>query len=108
MSRRNHLHDEMCWRTVGMLKAGASQSAVARKLNVHRSVIHRSWNHYQRDQSASRGRGSGRRRITTTRNGRRSLPVAMCQTPEDTNRATAGSRSCRKAHFPPNYVAQTA
>ncbi|GBN28270.1 hypothetical protein AVEN_260530-1 [Araneus ventricosus] len=47
MSRRNHLHDEMRWRVVGMLQAGARQSAVARGLNVHCSVIHRLWNHYQ-------------------------------------------------------------
>ncbi|GBL75036.1 hypothetical protein AVEN_243826-1 [Araneus ventricosus] len=47
MSRRNHLHDEMRWRAVGMSQAGAIQSAVARELNVHRSVIHRLWNHYQ-------------------------------------------------------------
>ncbi|GBM35163.1 hypothetical protein AVEN_140761-1 [Araneus ventricosus] len=66
MSRRNHLHDEMRWRAVGMLKAGAKESAVAREPNVHRSVIHRLWNHYQRDQNASRRRGFGRRRITTT------------------------------------------
>ncbi|GBM53607.1 hypothetical protein AVEN_105494-1 [Araneus ventricosus] len=43
MSRRNHLHDEMRWRAVGMLQAGARQSAVAGELNVHRSVIHRMW-----------------------------------------------------------------
>ncbi|GBM70198.1 hypothetical protein AVEN_20502-1 [Araneus ventricosus] len=36
------------------------------ELNVHRSVIHRLWNHYQRDRNVSRRRGSGRRRITTT------------------------------------------
>ncbi|GBM13128.1 hypothetical protein AVEN_64343-1 [Araneus ventricosus] len=66
MSRRNHFHDEMRWRAVGMLQAGARQSAVARELNVHRSVIHRLWIHYQRDQNASRRRGSRRRRITTT------------------------------------------
>ncbi|GBL81872.1 hypothetical protein AVEN_50476-1 [Araneus ventricosus] len=65
MSRRNHLHNEMRWRAVGMLQAGAKQSAVARQLNVHRSVIHRLWNHYHRDQNASRIRGSGNRRITT-------------------------------------------
>ncbi|GBN89124.1 hypothetical protein AVEN_70691-1 [Araneus ventricosus] len=47
-----------------MLQAGARQTAVAREL--HRNVIHRLWNHYQRDQNASRRRGSGRRRITTT------------------------------------------
>ncbi|GBL91299.1 hypothetical protein AVEN_203454-1 [Araneus ventricosus] len=45
MSRRNHLHDEMRWRAVGMLQADTRQSAVARELNVHRSVIHRLWNH---------------------------------------------------------------
>ncbi|GBL97951.1 hypothetical protein AVEN_126858-1 [Araneus ventricosus] len=66
MSRRNHFHDEMRWRAVGMLQAGARQSAVARELNEHRSVIHRLWNHYQRDQNASRRCGSGRRRIITT------------------------------------------
>ncbi|GBN87075.1 hypothetical protein AVEN_112526-1 [Araneus ventricosus] len=66
MSRRNHLHYEMRWRAVGMLQAGARQSPVARELNVHRSVMHRLWNHYQRDQNASRRRGSGRWRITTT------------------------------------------
>ncbi|GBM29451.1 hypothetical protein AVEN_255838-1 [Araneus ventricosus] len=65
-SIRNHLHDEMRWRAVSMLQAGSRQSAVARELNVHRSVIQRLWNHYQRDQNASRRRGSGRRRITTT------------------------------------------
>ncbi|GBL86046.1 hypothetical protein AVEN_89098-1 [Araneus ventricosus] len=66
MSRRNHLHDEMRWMAVSMLQAEARQSAVARELNVNRNVIHRLWNHYQRDQNASRRRGSGRRRITTT------------------------------------------
>ncbi|GBN32395.1 hypothetical protein AVEN_93725-1 [Araneus ventricosus] len=66
MSRRNHLHDEMHWRAVGMLQAGARQSAIARELNVHHSVIHRLWNHYQTDQNASRRRGSGCRIITTT------------------------------------------
>ncbi|GBM81490.1 hypothetical protein AVEN_154537-1 [Araneus ventricosus] len=53
MSRRNHSHDEIRCRAVGMLQAGARQSAVARDLNVLRSVIHRLWNHYQRDQNAS-------------------------------------------------------
>ncbi|GBN87422.1 hypothetical protein AVEN_39229-1 [Araneus ventricosus] len=66
MSRRYHLHDEMHWRIISMLQAGARQSAVARELNVHRSVIHRLWNHYRRNQNASRRRGSGHRRITTT------------------------------------------
>ncbi|GBM40846.1 hypothetical protein AVEN_6911-1 [Araneus ventricosus] len=70
MSRRKHLHDEMRWKTVGMLHAGARQPAVARDLNVHRRVIHRLWNHYQRDQNASRRRGSGRRRIITTADNR--------------------------------------
>ncbi|GBN92582.1 hypothetical protein AVEN_44243-1 [Araneus ventricosus] len=41
MSRRNHLHDEMRWRAVGTLQAGARQSAVARELIVHRSAIHK-------------------------------------------------------------------
>ncbi|GBL89553.1 hypothetical protein AVEN_87883-1 [Araneus ventricosus] len=41
MSRRNHLHDEMRWRAVSMLQAGARQSTVARELNVHLSVTHR-------------------------------------------------------------------
>ncbi|GBM93671.1 hypothetical protein AVEN_42601-1 [Araneus ventricosus] len=41
MSRRNHLHDELRWMSVGML-----------------------------DQNASRRRGSGRRRITTTADNR--------------------------------------
>ncbi|GBM43554.1 hypothetical protein AVEN_252158-1 [Araneus ventricosus] len=76
MSRRNQLHDEMRWRAVGMLQAGARQSAVGRELNVHRSVIHRQWNHYQRDQNASRRRGSGRRRITTTADDRCLLQCA--------------------------------
>ncbi|GBN66581.1 hypothetical protein AVEN_231792-1 [Araneus ventricosus] len=76
MSRRNHLHDEMRWRAVGMLRAGARQSAVDRELNVHRGVIHRLWNHYQRDQNASRRRGSGRWRITTTADDRYLLQCA--------------------------------
>ncbi|GBM00718.1 hypothetical protein AVEN_150889-1 [Araneus ventricosus] len=67
MSRRNHLHDEMRWRAVGMLQVGARQSAVARELNVHRSAIHRLWNHYQRDQNVSRRR--------TATNGRTDLYV---------------------------------
>ncbi|GBO10237.1 hypothetical protein AVEN_214783-1 [Araneus ventricosus] len=42
------------------------QSDVARDLNVHRSVIHMLWNHYQRDKKSTSRRGSGRRRIATT------------------------------------------
>ncbi|GBN60819.1 hypothetical protein AVEN_59315-1 [Araneus ventricosus] len=76
MSRRNRFHDQMRWRDVGMLRAGARQSAVAIYLNVHRSVIHRLWNHYQRDQNASRRRGSGRRRIATTADDRYLLQCA--------------------------------
>ncbi|GBM05514.1 hypothetical protein AVEN_94793-1 [Araneus ventricosus] len=54
LSRRNHLHDEMRWRAIGMLQADSRQSAVRQsgELNLHRSVIHRLWNHYQRNQSA--------------------------------------------------------
>ncbi|GBM72727.1 hypothetical protein AVEN_67697-1 [Araneus ventricosus] len=59
-----------------MLQAGASQSAVSKELNVHRSVIHRLWCHYQRDQNSSRRRGSGRRRITTTADDRYLLQCA--------------------------------
>ncbi|GBN89359.1 hypothetical protein AVEN_161862-1 [Araneus ventricosus] len=76
MSSRNHLHDEMRWRAIGMLQAGAGQSPVARELKVHRSVIHRLWNHYQRYQNASRRRGSGRRRIATTADDRYLLQCA--------------------------------
>ncbi|GBL85530.1 hypothetical protein AVEN_34687-1 [Araneus ventricosus] len=76
MSGRNHLHDEMRWRAVGMLQAGAGKSAAARELNVHRSIVHRLWNHYQRDENASRRRGSGRRRITTTADDRYLLQCA--------------------------------
>ncbi|GBN82806.1 hypothetical protein AVEN_120497-1 [Araneus ventricosus] len=57
ISRRNHLHDEMRWRVVGKLLAGARQYVVARKLNVHRNAIHRLWKHYQRNQNASRDVG---------------------------------------------------
>ncbi|GBN94939.1 hypothetical protein AVEN_130744-1 [Araneus ventricosus] len=56
----------MRWRSVGMLQASARQRGVARELNVHRSIIYRLWNHYQRDRSASRRHGSVRQRITTT------------------------------------------
>ncbi|GBL85079.1 hypothetical protein AVEN_221309-1 [Araneus ventricosus] len=59
-----------------MLQAGARQSAVARELNVHRSVIHKLWNHYQREQNASRRRGSGCGRITTTADDRYLLQCA--------------------------------
>ncbi|GBL90894.1 hypothetical protein AVEN_27999-1 [Araneus ventricosus] len=76
MNRRNHFHDEICWRAVGMLQAGARQSAVARELNVHLSFNHRLWNHYQSDQNASGRRGSGRRRITTTADDRYLLQCA--------------------------------
>ncbi|GBO24997.1 hypothetical protein AVEN_192241-1 [Araneus ventricosus] len=76
MSRRNHLHDEMRWRAVGILQAGVRQYTVARDLNVHRSVIHRLWNHYQRDQNGSRGCGCGCRRITTTADDRYLLQCA--------------------------------
>ncbi|GBM41977.1 hypothetical protein AVEN_3600-1 [Araneus ventricosus] len=65
----------MRWRAVGMLQADARQSAVVRELNMHRRVIHRLWNHYQRDQNARR-RGSGCRRITTTADDRNMLQCA--------------------------------
>ncbi|GBM60393.1 hypothetical protein AVEN_156952-1 [Araneus ventricosus] len=107
MSRRNHLHDEMRWRALGMLQAGARQSAVVRELNVHRSVIHRLWNHYQRDQNASRRLGSGRRRITTTADDRYLLQCAKSRRTLTgltlTGVAALGCR--RKVHVPPNCVA---
>ncbi|GBL74178.1 hypothetical protein AVEN_231060-1 [Araneus ventricosus] len=68
MSRTNYLHDKMRWRAVGILQDCSRQSAIARELNVHRSAIHRLWNHYQRDENTIRRRGSGRRRITTKAN----------------------------------------
>ncbi|GBM80517.1 hypothetical protein AVEN_123272-1 [Araneus ventricosus] len=83
--------DEMRWRAVGMLQAGERQSAVARGLNVHRSVNHRLWNNYQRDQNASRRLGSGRWRIATTAD---DCYLLTYQTLEDTNRSnTSWSRS---------------
>ncbi|GBL80340.1 hypothetical protein AVEN_92250-1 [Araneus ventricosus] len=51
MSRRDHLYDEIHWRAASKLQARVRQSAVARELNVHCSVIHRLWNRYQRDQN---------------------------------------------------------
>ncbi|GBN26123.1 hypothetical protein AVEN_275671-1 [Araneus ventricosus] len=48
-------------------------------MNVHRSVIHRLWNHYRRDQNASRRRGSGLRKITTTADDRYLLQCARCR-----------------------------
>ncbi|GBM86301.1 hypothetical protein AVEN_207992-1 [Araneus ventricosus] len=66
----------MRWRAVGILQAGVRQSAVAIELNVHRSVFHRLWNHYQKDQNARRRRESGRWRITTTADDRYLLQCA--------------------------------
>ncbi|GBO42189.1 hypothetical protein AVEN_108632-1 [Araneus ventricosus] len=107
MSRRNYLQDEMRWRAVGMLQAGARRSALARELNVHRSVIHSLWNHYQRDQNARGRRGSGH----AGESPQWQTTVAMCRTPVDTNSATAGVAAlccCGKAHIPTKCVAQTA
>ncbi|GBN29023.1 hypothetical protein AVEN_114707-1 [Araneus ventricosus] len=89
-----------------MLQARARQSAAARQLNVHRNVIHKLWNHYQRDQKASRRRGSGCRRITTTAD-----YCYLLQCARRRRTLTAGVAAlwfCRKAHIPPNFVAQTA
>ncbi|GBM64379.1 hypothetical protein AVEN_101463-1 [Araneus ventricosus] len=70
-SRRNHLHDEMRWRAVDMLQVGVGRSAVVRELNVHRTVIHRLWNHYQkRIKTPAEDVG---RRITTTADDRNLL-----------------------------------
>ncbi|GBN34973.1 hypothetical protein AVEN_9930-1 [Araneus ventricosus] len=76
MSRRNHLHDEMRWRAVGMLQAGFRQYAVATELNVHDSAINRLWNNYQIGRNASRRRGYGLRRITTAADNRHLLQCA--------------------------------
>ncbi|GBN20750.1 hypothetical protein AVEN_113903-1 [Araneus ventricosus] len=107
--RRNHFQDEMRWRAVGRLQAGARQSAVARGLNVHRSVIHRLWNHYQRDQNASRRRGSGRLRITTMADYRYLLQCARRRRTLTclTLTGIVALCCCRKVHVPPNCVAQT-
>ncbi|GBN41752.1 hypothetical protein AVEN_129757-1 [Araneus ventricosus] len=106
MGRRNHLHDQMRWRAVGMLQAGARQLAAARELNVHHSVIHRLRNHYQIDQNASRRLGYGRRRITTSAD-----DSYLLQCTRRRRTLTAGVAApccCRKAHIPPNCVVQTA
>ncbi|GBM96382.1 hypothetical protein AVEN_64085-1 [Araneus ventricosus] len=84
----------------------AQNNLLLPELNVHRSVIHRLWNRYQRDQNASKRRGSGRRRIITTTDDRYLLQRARCR-----RALTAGVAAfccCRKAHIPPNCVAQTA
>ncbi|GBN77939.1 hypothetical protein AVEN_2973-1 [Araneus ventricosus] len=79
VSRRNHLHYEMRFISVGMLQAGARQSAVAREDSAQRSVIHWLWNHCQRHKNASRRRVSGRRRIATTTDVHYLLQCARCQ-----------------------------
>ncbi|GBN90643.1 hypothetical protein AVEN_250108-1 [Araneus ventricosus] len=110
MSGRNHLHDEMVWRAVGMLQARARQSAVARELNVQRSVIHRQWTHYQKYQNASRRLASGRRKITTTADGRYLLQCARRWRTLTglTLTGVAALCCCRKVHVPEDCVAQTA
>ncbi|GBN27274.1 hypothetical protein AVEN_64251-1 [Araneus ventricosus] len=110
MSRRNHLHDEIRWRAVGMFQSGARQSTVARELNVHRSVMYGLCNHYQRDQNASRRRVFGRRRITTTADDRYLLQCARRRRTLTglTLIGVAALCCCRKVHVPPNCVAQTA
>ncbi|GBM84469.1 hypothetical protein AVEN_192183-1 [Araneus ventricosus] len=64
ISRRNHLHDVI----VGGLSVCCklvqdNLPAVAGEMNVHRSVIHRLWNHYQRDLDA--GESPQRQMIAT-------------------------------------------
>ncbi|GBN39435.1 hypothetical protein AVEN_175491-1 [Araneus ventricosus] len=102
MSRRNHLHDEIRWRANGMLKAGARQSAVARELNVKRSVIHRLWNHYQRNQNVSRRLASGRQKITTTADDHYLLQCARRRRTLTGLTITGVSAlcCCRKVHVP--------
>ncbi|GBM01479.1 hypothetical protein AVEN_61922-1 [Araneus ventricosus] len=93
MIRRNHLHDEMRWRAVGMFQAGTRPSAVTRELNVHRGVIHRLWNHYQRDRNASRRRESERRRIAITADDHYLLQCAR-------RRRTLKARQWRRSSLP--------
>ncbi|GBL59570.1 hypothetical protein AVEN_268697-1 [Araneus ventricosus] len=100
----------MRWRTVGMSQAGARQSAIARELNVQRSVSHRLWNHYQRYQNVSRRLASGRRKITTTADDRILLQCARRWRTLTglTLTGVAALCCCRKVHVPANCVAQTA
>ncbi|GBM06063.1 hypothetical protein AVEN_49442-1 [Araneus ventricosus] len=102
MSRRNHLHDEVRCRAVGMLPAGARQSAVARELSVHVGTITKGIKTPVEDVGLDAGESPQRQTIATCCN----VPDA-----EDTNSATAGVAAlccCRKVHIPPNCVAQTA
>ncbi|GBN69087.1 hypothetical protein AVEN_14427-1 [Araneus ventricosus] len=46
MSRRNYLHDEMCWRTVGIFQAGARHSALARELKTLLFMFSSKWAMY--------------------------------------------------------------
>ncbi|GBM74085.1 hypothetical protein AVEN_178668-1 [Araneus ventricosus] len=101
MSRKNHFHDEMRWRAVGMLQAGARQSAVARELKcivvsaIGCGTITKGIKTPVEDVRLDAGESPQRHMIAT-----------CC-----TNSATAGVAAlccCRKAHIPPNCVAQIA
>lgn len=50
---------------IGLLEAGQSQRAVARRMNVHQSTISRLWERYRRQNSVADAPRSGRPRATT-------------------------------------------
>lgn len=72
-----HLSENEVAQVIALLEDGRSQRYVANRFNVSRSVVARAWTRYQNTGLYQRRRGQGRRRMTSAREDRNIVNMAV-------------------------------
>lgn len=72
-----HLNENQVAQVIALLESGRSQRYVANRFNVSQSVVSRAWTRYQDTGHYRRRRGQGRRRVTSAREDRNIVNMAV-------------------------------
>jgi len=74
-----HLSENQVAQVIVLLEEGRSQRYVANRFHVSQSVVSRAWARYQETGHYQRRRGQGRRRVTSIREDRRIVNMALTE-----------------------------